>query len=124
MASINIAGDTSGTITLSAPLVAGTNTLTLPASTGIIATQGVGQGQTWTDVTASRVAGTTYTNSTGRPIQINISAVFAGTTVTVGGVNIGTSSTTQRTFLSFVVPNGATYSVTALTAGFSWAELR
>lgn len=36
MASINIAGDTSGTITLSAPLVAGSNTVTLPAATGTI----------------------------------------------------------------------------------------
>ncbi len=36
MASINIAGDTSGTLTLSAPLVAGTNTVTLPAATGTI----------------------------------------------------------------------------------------
>jgi hypothetical protein len=36
MASINIAGDTSGTITLSAPLVSGSNTVTLPAATGTI----------------------------------------------------------------------------------------
>ena len=42
MASINIAGDTSGSITLSAPLVAGSNTVTLPAATGTISllTQG------------------------------------------------------------------------------------
>jgi hypothetical protein len=36
MASINIAGETSGTLTLSAPLVAGSNTVTLPAATGTI----------------------------------------------------------------------------------------
>lgn len=36
MASINIAGDTSGTLTLSAPAVAGSNTVTLPAATGTI----------------------------------------------------------------------------------------
>jgi hypothetical protein len=36
MASINIAGDTSGTITLSAPLVSGSNTVTLPAATGTV----------------------------------------------------------------------------------------
>ena len=34
MASVVISGDTSGTITLSAPSVAGSNTATLPASTG------------------------------------------------------------------------------------------
>ena len=38
MSSIQIAGDTSGSITLSAPAVAGTNTITLPAVTGTILT--------------------------------------------------------------------------------------
>jgi hypothetical protein len=33
MASIKLAGDTSGEITISAPSVAGTHTLTLPATT-------------------------------------------------------------------------------------------
>jgi len=40
MASIKISGDTSGEITISAPAVAGTNTLTLPATTGNILTDG------------------------------------------------------------------------------------
>ena len=39
MASINLQGDTSGSISISAPSVAGTNTLTLPASTETLATQ-------------------------------------------------------------------------------------
>jgi hypothetical protein len=34
MASIKLKGSTSGDITISAPAVAGTNTLTIPASTG------------------------------------------------------------------------------------------
>ena len=38
MSSVVIAGNTSGTITLDAPLVAGSNTLTLPASTGTVLT--------------------------------------------------------------------------------------
>ncbi len=38
MASIVVNGDTSGSITLSAPAVAGTNTLTLPANTGTVIT--------------------------------------------------------------------------------------
>jgi hypothetical protein len=40
MASVVISGDTSGAITLSAPSVAGTNTITLPASTGTVLTTG------------------------------------------------------------------------------------
>lgn len=38
MAAIKLTGDTSGEITIAAPAVAGTNTLTLPASTGNIVT--------------------------------------------------------------------------------------
>ena len=38
MSSIKLTGDTSGEITISAPAVAGTNTLTLPASTGSLMT--------------------------------------------------------------------------------------
>jgi hypothetical protein len=38
MSSVVISGDTSGAITLSAPAIAGTNTLTLPAQTATIAT--------------------------------------------------------------------------------------
>lgn len=40
MSSIKLVGSTSGEITIAAPAVAGTNTLTLPASTGNILTDG------------------------------------------------------------------------------------
>jgi hypothetical protein len=40
MSSIVVSGDTSGTVTLSAPAVAGTNTITLPASTGTMMVSG------------------------------------------------------------------------------------
>jgi hypothetical protein len=40
MSSVIITGDTSGAITLAAPTVAGTNTLTLPASTGTVSING------------------------------------------------------------------------------------
>ena len=36
MSSIVVAGDTSGSITIAAPLVAGSNTITLPAATGTV----------------------------------------------------------------------------------------
>jgi hypothetical protein len=38
MASLVVSGDTSGAITIAAPAVAGTNTLTLPANTGTVIT--------------------------------------------------------------------------------------
>lgn len=40
MSGILLTGDTSGTLTLAAPAVAGTNTLTLPAKTGNVAVDG------------------------------------------------------------------------------------
>jgi hypothetical protein len=40
MANIILSGDTSGAITVAAPAVAGTNTLTLPAETGTVITSG------------------------------------------------------------------------------------
>ena len=40
MSSVVISGDTSGAITLAAPSVAGTNTATLPASSGVVMVSG------------------------------------------------------------------------------------
>jgi len=40
VSSVILTGDTSGTLTVSAPLVAGSNTLTLPAATGTLQTLG------------------------------------------------------------------------------------
>lgn len=41
MSSINIAGDTSGSVILTVPAAAGSSTITLPAGTGTVAVQGV-----------------------------------------------------------------------------------
>ena len=48
MASLVLTGDTSGQVTISAPAVAGTNTLTLPATTGtVLADSTVGVCRAW-----------------------------------------------------------------------------
>ena len=96
----------------------------------------LGAGQTWTDVTGSRALSTTYTNTTGRPIQVSVSGYTGGGTsggaiyITAGGltsfgswaysgaVPIGTSS--------IIVPAGASYYATP-TGSVSltyWIELR
>jgi len=137
MSSVVISGDTSGAITLAAPSVAGTNTLTLPASTGTVAltSQVLGVGQTWTDVTSSRALGTTYTNSTGRPITIAIaqnstsSGGFGGAIVINGASlpqNYSYASTAgYLNWLTYIVPAGATYSCSSnATSLNSWYELR
>ena len=85
--------------------------------------------QTWQDVTASRVSGTTYTNSTGYPIQVqmNIQSTSSSTLVAVvGGVTIYTTGAVGNTqSVNFIVPNGATYSITWTNRSTGvWAELR
>jgi hypothetical protein len=94
----------------------------------------IGVGQTTQDVTGSRAGGTTYTNSTGRPIMVYISAVNnAATTTTsqsvvVDGIQIlnGGTQSNRRMAYTFIVPSGSTYRFD-LGGGDSvsnWAELR
>lgn len=87
----------------------------------------IGLGQTWQDVTASRSAGVTYTNSTGKPIMVSIRVRYdPAATLVVGGlaVSSGDSYSTLNSFpLSAIVPSGVTYALTAGLDG-SWAELR
>jgi hypothetical protein len=92
MSSVILTGDTSGTLTVSAPLVAGSNTVTLPAATGTVSllTQG-------TSVTASG----TSVDFTGIPswakrITVMFSAVSTSGTSVVQ-IQLGTGSTTYTT---------------------------
>lgn len=97
----------------------------------------IGVGQTWRDVTASRSFGTTYTNTTGKPIFVSygvVNAVYSDVTsssAVVNGVMVSYTgeNSNRRSSISFIVPAGATYSVTAATNGSPlslsyWSELR
>jgi len=92
----------------------------------------------WVDVTASRAAGTPYTNSTSNEIHVTISvrsnetvADYSGSMV-VGGVTvaegfIGNTYTGHASrVLSFPVPVGATYQLNLGSGGTftRWAERR
>lgn len=96
----------------------------------------LGLSQTWQNVTGSRSAGVTYTNTTGKPIQVGV-AVTAGSannifSATVGGVvaiktQTVVSSAGYLAPLVFIVPNGISYTVTqsgSTGSVSSWAELR
>lgn len=96
---------------------------------------GLGIGQTWQDVTASRALGTTYTNSTGKPIFVSIyttsnNTPATGATLSVDGINVqsnqgyaGPNGTGTNLSISTVVPAGSTYLLSG--ANFlAWAELR
>lgn len=90
--------------------------------------QAFGLGQAWQDVSASRALATTYTNSTSHPIMINASISFAANTNYywyVNGVQFGTQTASAAEYreVVFVVPPGATYSITGSSI-LQWAELR
>ncbi len=99
------------------------------------AIQPIGVGQTWQQFTSpARALDTNYTNSTGRPIMVAVSAA-SGTTsyyeVQVGGlaiVRFSTSTTYGATGNAvFIVPNNTVYRVASVLGGAVlplWAELR
>jgi len=87
MASIVIAGDTSGTCTISAPAVAGTPTLTLPTTTGTILTSAS------TGISASNITTGTLPSAqlpAGSVLQVVQGSTSSTTTVT-GGALVATS---------------------------------
>jgi len=95
----------------------------------------LGYNQTWQDVTNSRASGTTYTNSTGKPIQVNVAGeCTSGSAIlylTVGGVVISGGQVQSLANLTAqvgaIIPPGTTY---VLSVNFGtvtptyWAELR
>ena len=116
----------------------GTNGIVFPDST-TQGTAGIGISQTWQNFTSSRALGTTYTNSTGRPIMIAVTAYNAGgsgdkaisfyingSVVMVNGSFSSTGTPYQSGTL--IIPDGATYQA-ATTGGvtltlYAWWELR
>ena len=90
---------------------------------------GLGHNQTRQDVTASRSSGVTYTNSTGKPIEVKLSVgadVTGGAySYTVAGITTNSSIYAHLVSVTFIVQNGATYSFTNAGSSFrQWLELR
>lgn len=112
---------------------AGTNNTTLmtPLRTAeavaALAPASLGVGQTWQVVTGSRSSGTSYQNTTGKPIQVAITGV-TGSNVTFA---ISTDNVTFTTIARFdndygifmVVPNNLYYKFTGSGINY-WSELR
>jgi hypothetical protein len=93
----------------------------------------LGYGQTWQNVIGSRTSGTTYYNTTGRPIQLSVAVdgtpqiqftiTVAGSQITAG--NNYTGGAEQRQTHNPIVPPGASYVVTATFGTIThWYELR
>ncbi|WP_244963814.1 phage tail-collar fiber domain-containing protein [Stutzerimonas nitrititolerans] len=99
-----------------------------------VADGGLGYAQTWQDVTANRAWNTTYTNTTGKPIQVSVIArdVNDGNlsvSLYVGSLKLANyyhGAYAQAT-VSAIVPPGATYLVERLDNNdviLGWMELR
>jgi len=87
---------------------------------------GLGYGQTWQNVTASRAYSTTYYNTTGKPIAVMVqnSGAFSPTTI-VNGQTLYSTAGTSIGFVSFIVPVGGSYSQNFGTGSLQiWSELR
>ena len=118
-------------------LTSTSTTQALTAAQGkVLNDQAFGVGQTWQDVKVSRSLGTTYTNTTTKPIQISIltkgsASLTDGLNIYVDGaliinlINFGENTHNQTTF---IVPAGATYRAAQASASAlevtMWTELR
>lgn len=98
----------------------------------LAAMSSLGYGQTWQDVSGSRVSGTTYYNTTGRPMAVSIRTsntyLSASLDMHVNGVSRygaswggGTAALNEPGFT--IVPPGNSYAVFA-SGTLSWNELR
>jgi len=136
MAALVLNGDSSGTITLDAPAVAGSTTLTLPATSGTVALisniqPAIGVGQTWQQFTVGtqRSAATDYTNTTGRPIMVNVRLARDDGILElwVDGLmlgRIGETAGPAAMTLNAIVPAGSIYRVEISNTTLFWYELR
>jgi hypothetical protein len=97
---------------------------------------GIGVGQTWQDVSASRDAGTTYTNDTGKPIALSLQSYGDDSNgsdlkIVVDGVDVARSAVNDGNSVDYcsgfaIIPNGSTYSGNTVNRGGTlvWLELR
>ena len=94
-----------------------------------------GVGQTWQNMTASRVVGTTYTNTSGRPIMVSVQGTPSGSTSFQIALRVNDSvvfsdsgwDNNERlpTGVVTMVMNGDSYSVSVNKFNMtSWWELR
>jgi hypothetical protein len=130
MANVAISGDTSGAITLSAPAVAGTNTITLPASTytmfapmadywcldtGFSNTSG---SETYLTTNLSRFAGNAV-GTAGSSLMTQSSGVFTFPTTGLYRVNYFASFYSSSNISRYVI--GHLYTTT--NAGSTWSRV-
>lgn len=92
----------------------------------LTALSSLGYGQTYQDVTASRTAGTTYYNTTGKPISATLTLPSGGTVLNVYINGAFLANPGNYAMGTFIIPPGSSYRYT-FAAGSTlsgWTELR
>ena len=116
---------TQGAVILNNTLTSTSTAQALTAAQGkVLNDQSFGVGQTWTALTGSRVIGTTYTNSTGKPIQVCMSVDINNAHFFINGVDMYIPDYDGYGNHYFIVPNGQTYRLEGAGGINSWSELR
>lgn len=121
MSSVVIAGDTSGTVTLSAPAVSGTTTLTLPATSGTLLQSGTavtaaqgGTGLTTVGTSGNILTsnGTAWTSAApaaaGSMTLLGTVTATSGNSVSLGSLNL-TSYISLQIIYKDIVASAASY---------------
>lgn len=125
-----------GLVQLNDTLTSTSTTQALTAAQGkVLNDQAFGVGQTWQDVSGSRSKNVTYTNTTGKPINVAVIAGHSdsdgGLQALVGGVTVeelygeapGGNGYWKGT-LNFTVPHSSTYRIEGGSNVLRWVELR
>jgi hypothetical protein len=121
MSSVIVAGDTSGSVTLQAPAVAGTTVLTLPTTSGTV--QVSGSAGSFTSLTSSALtSGRVTYASTGGLLADSASLTYDGTTLTstkfAGAFNGSLGATTPSTVVgTSILSTGGSATVQARLNG-------
>lgn len=120
-----------GAVILNNSLTSTSTTQALTAAQGkVLNDQAFGVGQTWQRFTSGRLANTTYTNSTGKPLDVMIvvdsGSSTSGNTLQINGVNVAEFNvhSSMTAPFCFTVPAGQTYRMDVTSTIISWSELR
>lgn len=119
-----------GAVQLNDTLTSSSTSQALTAAQGkVLNDRSFGVGQTWQDVTASRISGTTYTNTKNTPIFViattTITSDAQSVSVVVNGITIDIRQDGDgscNTWPSFIVPARGTYSISASRSITKWCE--
>lgn len=87
--------------------------------------QSIGYGQTWQTFTVGtqRISGTTYYNTTAKPICVVVTIGGGTAAFVIDAVSIVPSTSNTQVPMTFIIPTGSTYSCTNASIQF-WRELR